>query len=81
MDGGQYCLNIINFPLYIPLPALLSAHKLVQWLNNLEIPVLVQSLKSSKVKLGYYLDGRLFKCCLSAAAYPFFNPADPREVT
>ena len=39
-----------------------------QRLINLEIPVLVRSLKSSNVELGYYLDGTLFKCCLSAAA-------------
>ena len=38
--------------------------------GDLEIPVLVQSLKSSNVELGLYLDGRLFKCCLSAAANP-----------
>ena len=37
---------------------------------NLEIPVLVRSLKSSNVELGLYLDGTLFKCCLSAAANP-----------
>ena len=37
---------------------------------NLENPVLVQSLKSSNVELGLYLDGRLFKCCLSAATNP-----------
>ena len=30
----------------------------------------LRSLKSSNVELGYYLDGRLFKCCLSAAANP-----------
>ena len=37
-----------------------------QWQINLEIPVLVQSLKSSNVVLGGFLDGRLpFKCCLS----------------
>ena len=41
-----------------------------QRLINLEIPVLVQSLKSGNVKLGYYLDGRQFKCCLSGAANP-----------
>ena len=41
-----------------------------QRLINLEIPVLVRSLKSSNVELGQYLDGRLFKCCLSAAANP-----------
>ena len=35
---------------------------------NLEIPVLVRSPKSSNVELTYYLDGRLFKCCLSIAA-------------
>ena len=35
---------------------------------NLEIAVLVRSLKASNVELGQYLDGRLFKCCLSAAA-------------
>ena len=37
---------------------------------NLEIPVLVRSLKSSNVELSQYLDGRLFECCLSAAANP-----------
>ena len=31
---------------------------------------LVQALELSNVKLGLYLDGRLFKCCLSAAAIP-----------
>ena len=41
-----------------------------QRLINLEIPVLVRSLKSSNVELGLYLDGRLFKCSLSAAANP-----------
>ena len=41
-----------------------------QRLINLEIPVLVRSLKSSNVELGKYLDGKLFKCCLSAAANP-----------
>ena len=41
-----------------------------QRLINLEIPVLVRSLKSSNVELGQYLDGRLFKCCLSAAVNP-----------
>ena len=39
-----------------------------QQLINLEIPVLVRSLKSSNVELGLYLDGRLFKCYLRAAA-------------
>ena len=39
---------------------------LAQRLINLEIPVLLHSLKSSNVEL--VLDGRLFKCCLSAAA-------------
>ena len=37
---------------------------------SLEIPVLVQSLKSNNVELGQYLDGTLFKCCLIAAANP-----------
>ena len=41
-----------------------------QPLINLEIPVLIRSLKSSNVELGKYLDGQLFKCCLSAAANP-----------
>ena len=36
--------------------------------SYLEIPVCVQSLKSSIVDLGYYLDGRLFQYCLSVAA-------------
>ena len=40
------------------------------WLINLEIPVLVQSLKSSNIEVGKYLDGRLFKCCPSVAANP-----------
>ena len=34
----------------------------------LEIPVLAQSLKSSNIELGLYLDGRQFKCCMSATA-------------
>ena len=33
-----------------------------QQLINLEIPVLVRSLESSNVEVGYYLDWRLFKC-------------------
>ena len=37
---------------------------------NLEILVLVQSLKSSNVELGWYLDERLSKYCLSVAANP-----------
>ena len=41
-----------------------------QQLINLEIPILVRSLKSSKIVLGYYLGGKLFKCCLSVAAHP-----------
>ena len=45
-----------------------------QRLINLEIPVLVRSLKSSNIELnielGFFLDGRLFKCCLSIAASP-----------
>ena len=41
-----------------------------QRLINLEIPVLVRSLKSSNIELGLYLDGKLFKCCMSAAANP-----------
>ena len=41
-----------------------------QRLFNLEIPVLLRSLKLSNVELGQYLDGRLFKCCLSVAANP-----------
>ena len=51
------------------------AHAL-QNLDSKEIEIatniwnLVRSLKSSNVELGYYLDGRLFKCCLSAAANP-----------
>ena len=44
--------------------------KTAQRLINLEIPVLVQSLKSSKIELGYYLEEKLFECCLSAAANP-----------
>ena len=44
-----------------------------QWaqrLINLEITVLVQSLRSSNVELSEYLDGRPFKGCLSVAANP-----------
>ena len=41
-----------------------------QRLINLEIPFHIQSLKSSNIELGLYLDGRLFKCCLSVAANP-----------
>ena len=37
-----------------------------QWHIDLDIPVLVQSLKSSNVELGDYLYGSLFKYCLSA---------------
>ena len=37
---------------------------------NLEIPVLVRSPKTSNIKLGYCLDGRLFNCYLSVAANP-----------
>ena len=44
-----------------------------QRLINLEIPVLVRSLKSSNVELGLYLDGTLFKCCQSAAANPYIR--------
>ena len=39
-----------------------------QRLINLEIPALVRSLKPSNVEFGYYLDGSLFKHCLSVAA-------------
>ena len=39
-----------------------------QWLINLEIPVIIRSLKSSNVDLGLYLDGRLLKFCLSVVA-------------
>ena len=39
-------------------------------LINLKIPVLVRSLNSNYVELSWYLDGRLFKCCLSAASNP-----------
>ena len=38
---------------------LISDYIRAQWVINLEIPVLVRSLKSSNVGLGYYLDGRL----------------------
>ena len=38
---------------------------------NLKIPVLVRSLKSSNVELGYYLDERLPFKCLSVAANPY----------
>ena len=41
-----------------------------QQLINMEMPVVVQSLKSSNVELSLYLDRRLFKCCLSVAANP-----------
>ena len=44
--------------------------KRAQRLINLEVPFLVRSLKSSNNELGQYLDGRRFKCCLSAAANP-----------
>ena len=47
-----------------------AVHK-AQRLINLEVPVLVRSLKSGNVELGWYLDGRLsFKCCLSDDANP-----------
>ena len=45
--------------------------KLLGWaqrLINLEIPVLVRSLKSRNVELG--LDETLFKCCLSVLSNP-----------
>ena len=51
--------------MYVPS---LGIEQRAQRLINLEIPVLVRSLKSNNVELGYYLDGRLFKCCPSAAA-------------
>ena len=41
------------------------ACKLDYQLISLEVPVPVQSLKSSNVELGWDLEGRLFKCCLS----------------
>ena len=40
---------------------LLDVDTWVQRLINLEIPVLVRSLKSNNVKFGYYLGRRLFK--------------------
>ena len=43
---------------------------MAQRLTNLVTSVLVQSMESSNVELGLYLDGRLFKCCLSVAANP-----------
>ena len=55
-------------PFFIKYPA--GTYLRAQRLINLKIPVLVQSLKSSNVELSLYLDGRLFKCCLSAAANP-----------
>ena len=51
------------------LPAL-NAFDRAQRLINLEIPVLLQSMKSSNDELGQYLDGRLFKCGLSVAGNP-----------
>ena len=39
----------------------------LEWLTLLEIPGLIQSLKSSAVELGLYFDGRLFKCGLTVA--------------
>ena len=43
--------------------SLLYAYKnRAQQLINLEIPVLVRSLKSSSLEFGLCLDGRLFKC-------------------
>ena len=68
--------NVVNYVLmyrYISSRLNFMCYSLSSWaqrLINLEIPVLVRSLKSSNVELGYYLDGRLFKCCLSAAANP-----------
>ena len=50
---------------------LISRSFWVQRLINLEIQIIVRSLKSSNVELGQYLDRiPLFKCCLSAAANP-----------
>ena len=60
----QECKIFYNF---------INSFKLKSWaqrLINLEIPVLIRSLKSSNVELGEYLDVRLFKCRLSAAANP-----------
>ena len=42
----------------------------MQQLVNLEIPVLVRSLKSINAELAKYLDGKLFNCCLSVTANP-----------
>ena len=41
-----------------------------QRLTNLEMPILVRSLKSSNDELCQYFDERLFKCCLSVDASP-----------
>ena len=46
----------------------IGGHGRAQQVINLEMPLLLQSLKSSNVELGEYLDGNLFKCCLSVAA-------------
>ena len=45
-----------------------------QRLISLEIPVLVQSPKSSNVELGQYLVGRRFKCSPNAALIPRAHP-------
>ena len=48
-----------------------NLHNGTQRLISLEIPVPVQSLESSNIELGLYLDGRLpFKCCRCVAANP-----------
>ena len=75
---GDFMTNWLLLGRYLGARALLNIFTTVvnnivvgaQHLINLEIPVLVRSLKSSNVELGKYLDGRLFKCCLSVAANP-----------
>ena len=64
-----FCNSSVPVPIF---KGLIMRDPRAQRLINLKIPVLVQLLKSSKVELGYsyYLEGRLFKCCLSVA----FNP-------
>ena len=48
-----YCRSYINSCINDELKTLLAdSESRVQWLNNLEIPVLVRSLKSSNVELG-----------------------------
>ena len=64
---GVVIIYIIVFNLFLgKLNEFIRAQRLIK----LEIPVLVQSLKSKNVELGSYLDERLFKCCLSVATNP-----------